>query len=140
MLFWAILLPLGVFTLGVNKEVRFLTPLVPPVAALAAVLAGRACRGREWLGAALAAWMVLPVADYLSRTYGIPGPRTAAIRGQDLVVERIRLRAGDRAVAVGVGIDHVAFNADMLSAISARHGYRIRFTHLGFVRSPCRTL
>lgn len=145
---------------GRHQDVRYLLPVLPPVAIFLAVSLNSVC---DWVQAsrrtralAAVAFCLFPLYCHAALTFPLPGlPETLQVGrvvifrrhlgwarppdqygnwGQDRIVAAAReLSAGAaEPVNVIVGVEHPFFNANVLGYLNARDNGKLRFHSLGF--------
>ena len=134
------LLPLTVFALGVNKEIRFAAPLLPAFAvAVGAAWARLPGRGRP---AALAALAGAALWVFSAQTFGVPAAeplrynepaQAAAAWDRAALVSALDASARPTSV-VAIGIEHPALNANNVASKAAERGLPWRTTSLGYAQ------
>ena len=135
-------LPLLVFTLGVNKEIRYAAPALPAFAVAVGALA--AGLSRRASGAALvAALALLPLGVFCSQTFGAPrmarlnhnGPPSADPGWERGAVVDALAAAAPGGATAAVALEHRLFNANNLSSLAASRGLPLRFVNLGYAQA-----
>ena len=136
------LLPFAILIFGVNKDVRFVAPLLPAVALVCAFLLDFTLpRGRAGMAAG-ALLLAFPVLQMFAVSFGVPystagGPysrrfnRVAWPHDEilKLMAAKSNLLPGERGTLL-VGVDRSAFNADNieLSAVALQLPFRVETT------------
>ena len=142
---WAAL-PFAVLAAGVNKEVRYLDPLLPALAIALGACAAEFARtpGKT---AILALMLALPVSVFSAQTFGYPAAEPLAYNGppsrfsgwdRSAVVEavyaQVRLQQPEVQTSAAVALEHSLFNANNLSSLAAERGYPLKFINLGYAQ------
>lgn len=136
-LLW-LLFPLAVFTLGVNKDIRFLAPALP---ALALLVGARVEAAAVKRGGALALGLALPPLMVLgAQTWGLPwdaplaynGPARPAPGWDRGAVLGALAGSAQPASVVAVAFEHRWLNANSLASLCAERGLPWRFVNLGY--------
>ncbi|HAM34765.1 MAG TPA: hypothetical protein DEB40_00130 [Elusimicrobia bacterium] len=136
LLFW-LGLPFLCVALAVNKQVRYLAPILPALAVAVGAAAAAVASGT--LRTAMAALLTLaPAAVFCGQTFGIPESRPMFFNGppsrdpgwdRRAVVETLVAKAPEGAV-VAIGFEHALFNANNLASLSFALGHRYEFVNL----------
>lgn len=132
-----LLVPLAFFTVGANKDVRFLAPALPTLALMAGArveLLLRRPRG-AWLAAALA----LPgLVVFAGQTFGPASALTYSGApggpGWDRRAALALLDGSDERAVVAVAYEHRHLNANNLASLAAASGRGWRFVSLGYAQ------
>jgi len=136
------LLPAAVFTLGVNKEIRYLAPVLP--AACLALGAAAAWAAERGAGLLVALCLLLPMKVLATQTLGLPPGAALIYNGppdrdpgwdRAAVLESLRLDAGAGPAVAAVAYEHPAFNANNLASLAAARGMRLSFVSLGYAQT-----
>ncbi len=137
-----LLLPLGVFTLGVNKDIRYLAPALPALAVALGASAGSFSRTR-WKTLLVLLLLLLPLGQLARQTFGFPPGPALAYNGppssdpgwdRSALVEAMAKTASENSV-IAVGLEHRLLNANNLASLSASRGHPFRFISLGYAQA-----
>ena len=136
--------PFTVFTFGVNKELRYLTPILPAAAIALGAAAASLRRRRD--AVLLTALLSLTVGVFCTQTFGVPtgpallfngppGRDPGWARGDLLsrLAELAPAAPGEEPV-VAIAVEHPRFNANNLACLSAARDLPYRFISLGYAQ------
>ncbi|MBI5631793.1 MAG: glycosyltransferase family 39 protein [Elusimicrobia bacterium] len=136
------LLPWLAWTMGVNKELRYLAPALPALAIGLGACAASWASGR--LRRSLLGLIILiPLGVFSSQTFGWPEARALAYNGppsnnpgwdRAALVAAAARHAGPGSV-IAVALEHPFLNANNLSSLAAAEGRGYRFINLGYAQS-----
>lgn len=137
--------PLAVFTFGVNKDLRYLSPILPAAAIALGAAAASLRRRRD--AVLLTALLSLPVGVFCTQTFGVPagppllynGPPSADPGWDRAAVisalSRLAPAAPGEEPVVAVAVEHRRFNANNLASLSTQRGLPYRFVSLGYAQT-----
>jgi hypothetical protein len=135
------LTPFAIFVFGVNKDIRYVAPLLPFAAVAIAIVLDQAIAERVWL---LAAVCVIPLGSFLAVSFGWPYRSSATSYARTFqtatwhhreILESIRPDSGESKRLV-IGTDRASFNADNFSLFAVQERLPLMVMTTAYENNP----